>query len=139
MAQNIRLQIKNVQKDLVKGISQQIGEAAFAAYSAIIIASPVDTGHFRHNWQVGLNSRPAGIKEGTDRSGQKNISQNRSGFANYQMGTGTRANIIFFTNNVPYALKLNEGHSQQAPSGFVQRALRAGINAIGTTGKIFKS
>jgi len=139
MAQNIRLQIEKVQKDLVKGISQQIGELAFASYSAIIIASPVDTGHFRHNWQVGLNSRPDGTLEGADKTGQKNISQNRSAFANYQLGTGARANSIFFTNNVPYALRLNEGHSQQAPSGFVQRALRAGLKALDTTGKIFKS
>jgi hypothetical protein len=138
MAQRIRLQIKKVQGDLVKGIERIIGEGAFASFSAIVLASPVDTGHFRNNWQVGINERKLGILEGVDKSGGPTIQKNESVFANYEMGKG-QGNKIIFSNNVAYALRLNQGHSGQAASGFVQKALRAGIKALGVSGKIFKS
>lgn len=139
MAAKIRLQIKKVNATMVQGISRKVGESAFAAFSAIVIASPVLTGHFRNNWQVSLNERKTSILEGTDKSGQNTIRKNQPVFANYKMGRGESASKIIFSNNVPYAIRLNEGHSKQAPSGFVQRALRAGIKALGTSGKIFKS
>jgi hypothetical protein len=136
MAAKIRLQIERVNDNLVKGISERIGDVAFAAYSAIIIASPHDTGHFRQNWQIGVNQRPTGIVEGTDKAGQRKIREANSVFANYEFGDKSRPNVIVFSNNVPYALRLNEGHSKQAASGFVQRALRAGIKAVNAGGKI---
>ncbi len=139
MAQKITLQIKRVDATMVEGISRKVAETAFAAFSAIIIASPHDTGHFRQNWQVSLNERKTNELEGTDKSGQNTIRKGQPVFANYEMSRGESANKIIFSNNVPYAKRLNEGHSKQAASGYVQRALRAGIKALGTSGKIFKS
>ena len=139
MAQKITLQIKKVNATMVEGISRKVGETAFAAFSAIIIASPHDTGHFKQNWQVSLNERKTNELEGTDKSGQNTIRKGQPVFANYEISRGESANKIFISNNVPYALRLNEGHSKKAASGFVQRALRAAIKALGTSGKIFKS
>lgn len=136
MASPIRVQITRVNDNLVRGISQRIGEAAFASYQAIITASPEDTGHFRQNWQVGINERKTAELPGTDKGGQQNIQRNTKLFANYEMGDQRSGNKIIFSNNVPYALRLNNGWSQQAASGFVQRALRAGIKAVNASGKI---
>ena len=34
---------------------------------------------------------------------------------------------VFVSNNVPYILKLNDGHSQQAPAGFIQTAIHKAV------------
>ena len=138
MAENIRVQIKRIQKGLVEGISERVGEAAFSAFSSIVIASPVAIGTFRFNWQVALDSPKKTLLNGADKSGQQTINKAKAFFATYEMETGGRTNKIFFSNNVPYAIRLNEGHSKQAPSGFVQKALRAGLKNAGGQGKIFK-
>ena len=33
----------------------------------------------------------------------------------------------FISNNVPYIRRLNDGHSKQAPVGFIQRAVRKAV------------
>ena len=37
---------------------------------------------------------------------------------------------IHITNNLPYIGSLNDGHSKQAPAGFVQMATLAGLAAV---------
>jgi hypothetical protein len=37
---------------------------------------------------------------------------------------------IFIANNLPYIVPLNNGHSQQAPMGFIQTAILNGIAAV---------
>ena len=137
MARKISLQIKRINNTLVENVSKRIGEMAFAGFSAIVIASPVDTGHFRHNWQPAIGERKIDELEGVDKSGQQTIAKSKALFASYEMGTDPQSNKIIFSNNVPYALRLNEGHSpDQAPAGFVQRALRAAIKALDIGGKV---
>ena len=139
MAENIRTQIKRVKKGLVEGISERIGELAFAAFSEIVIASPVAIGTFRFNWQVAiLNVPKKSILIGADKSGQQTINKAKKLFANYELETGARINKIFFSDNVPYAKRLNDGHSKLAPKGFVQKAIRAGVRNVGGQGNIFK-
>jgi hypothetical protein len=138
MANNIRLQIKRVTNDLNKGISQRVGEVAFAGFSAILIDSPVLSGHFRNNWQVSINDRKTDELAGFDKSGSEAAARARPVIANYEMGIGSKVNIIIFSNNVPYAKGLNEGRAIKKPAGFVQRALRAGVKAVGASGNIFK-
>lgn len=137
MARKISLQIKRINNTLVEGVSKRIGEMAFAGFSAIVIASPVDTGHFRHNWQPSIGVRKTNELEGFDKPGQITIAKSKPLFASYEMGTEPGTSKIIFSNNVPYALRLNEGHSpDQAPAGFVQKALRAAIKALDIGGKV---
>ena len=139
MATPIRVQIARVKKGLVEGISELVGQAAFSAFSSIVIASPVDTGHFRNNWQVGINERPSGIREGGSSSAGEVIGRVKVIFDTYELGSRVGSNKIIFTNNVAYATRLNEGHSMQAKSGFVEKGLRAGLKNLGASGKIFNA
>lgn len=133
----IRVQIANIKAGLNTGVSGLVADAAFASFSAIVFASPVLTGRFRGNWQVSINDRKSGETGSNDKAGQSTVAAANQFFANYQMGEGTKANIIVFTNNVPYAVRLNEGHSGQAKAGFVEKGLRAGLKAVGGKGNIF--
>lgn len=73
-------------------------------------------GRFRGNWQVGLDIQPDGETGRIDKSG--NMTMAVGNYMLEQFKVGTKA--IYFTNNVPYALELELGHSSQAPSGLVR-------------------
>jgi hypothetical protein len=76
-------------------------------------ASPVDTGRFRVSWQVGENAAPGGEKPAGTYSGTPQIE--RIGYQQERVG-----NIYSVHNNLPYAEKLANGSSRQAPAGWVQ-------------------
>jgi hypothetical protein len=37
---------------------------------------------------------------------------------------------VYISNNLPYIDRLNKGHSKQAPAGFIESAINAGLTAI---------
>ncbi|CNL08880.1 hypothetical protein [Yersinia frederiksenii] len=73
-------------------------------------------GRFRGNWQVGLDVQPDGETGRIDKSG--NMTMAVGNYMLEQFKVGTKA--IYFTNNVPYAYRLEFGHSSQAPNGMVR-------------------
>nr|UVX90436.1 MAG: virion morphogenesis family protein [Bacteriophage sp.] len=90
-------------------------QVSIKLFSAIIKASPVDTGRFRMNWMASGGIPASGITDATDKSGNIAIG-NATSFvlkaANWHEFT--------LTNNLPYAQRLEYGWSQQAPAGVVR-------------------
>jgi hypothetical protein len=76
-------------------------------------ASPVDTGRFRVSWQVGENAAPGGQKPPGAYSGTPPL--DRIGYSRERLG-----NVYSVHNNLPYAERLAQGWSGQAPAGWVQ-------------------
>lgn len=84
-------------------------------------------GHFRKNWRLQVNSKPAGTVEGTDANGQSVIDNAVQALvANAQRVDQVRE--IWITNNLPYAEPLENGWSKQAPLGMVAQT-KASIEA----------
>lgn len=101
--------------------------AAVAAIDQVVVlATPVDTGRARANWQVGLNAPKRGaLLENFDKGGSSTISRNRTA------ARGTRAGeTVYISNNLPYINRLNEGYSAQAPANFVLIGIRAGVQQV---------
>ena len=71
-------------------------------------------GRFRANWQIGINVAISGVLPNIDPTGQVSIA--RIGAAVPQNAAGE---IYVITNNLPYAQRLEYGHSTQAPNGMV--------------------
>ncbi len=71
-------------------------------------------GRFRANWQYGFNSAPTGDLPDIDKSGQMSIDRIRSGVTGH-----ATAGIHYIANNLPYAQRLEDGWSKQAPNGMV--------------------
>lgn len=84
-------------------------------FSAIIKASPVDTGRFRMNWMVSGGTPASGITDATDKSGNIAI-----GNATSFVLKATDWHEFTLTNNLPYAQRLEYGWSQQATAGMVR-------------------
>lgn len=103
-------------------------QVAVAVDAAVVLATPVDTGRARSNWQVELN-RPAGgtvppLAAGAG-AAQASIAKAKARIEQAQQG-----NEIHITNNLPYIGRLNEGWSAQAPAGFVEQAVLAGADTV---------
>ena len=88
--------------------------------SRLKLQSPVDTGRFRMSWQIGMNAANGEpMPEGSYGAGitpPKGI--------NYQPGQEKLGNYYSVHNNLPYAEALAQGHSKQAPAGWVDRTAR---------------
>ena len=75
---------------------------------------PVDTGRARGNTIVSVGSGDANYTEETDKDGDKTIAAGNAVLATDK----DPFSPIFVQNNLPYIERLENGHSEQAPSGF---------------------
>ena len=94
-------------------LEQLLRSAVLETDARLKAASPVDTGRFRASWQVGENAAPGGRKPEGTYTGTPALE--RIGYQREQLG-----NVYSVHNNLPYAERLAQGWSQQAPAGWVQ-------------------
>ena len=107
-------------------IESVIRLAIFKVFASIIKRSPVDTGAYRASHGIS-NSDPderEGIKKGEfpqggGTQGEAGAAWQERGSWRWKIEDGT----IYIFNNQPYALRLEEGHSTQAPTGIYAMAL----------------
>lgn len=98
-------------------VGLKIRYIAMQILTAIDIATPVDTGRFRNNNLVSLQHPDFGISDNVDPNGTIAVQRGIgviSKAANY--------GVIYIQNNLPYAEILENGHSQQAPTGVYANA-----------------
>lgn len=102
--------------------------ATLELFRGVILATPVDTGRARGNWQTTVGA-PAGTEtRREDPSGTQAIAEV---MANTPDGAGQE---VFLSNSLPYIEQLEYGSSTQAPAGMmrinfarVQRIVAAAI------------
>lgn len=92
-----------------------VRETEIELYSAVILQTPVDTGRARGNWFFSTDVPSDRVTDQADTSGQTTISVMQSEARSAKF---PRAAIL--TNNLPYAIPLEEGSSAQAPAGMVR-------------------
>lgn len=91
-----------------------IKAAVLTADRRLKLASPVDTGRFRASWAIGENAAPfKGEPEG------EYADNPQPNAVNYTLGNERIGNVYSIHNNLVYAEPLAQGHSKQAPSGWV--------------------
>lgn len=98
-----------------KNPEKVIRQVSIKLFSAIIKASPVDTGRFRMNWMASGSTPADGTTDATDKSGNT-----ATGNATSFVLNAADWHTFTLTNNLPYAQRLEYGWSQQAPQGFVR-------------------
>lgn len=84
-------------------------------------------GRARANWHVTVGSADAETTEEVDPSGGKTITN-----AQGEVDSSTPGEAIYLNNNLTYIVPLNDGHSRQAPAGFVQIAVQHGLEKLRT-------
>lgn len=102
---------------------QIVRQIALAADRTLVLNTPVDTGRARANWQASLGQPAVGTIDaspGRRAATGAATAQAEAVIAGYKGGPNA---AIFLTNNLPYIVPLNNGHSKQQPAGFIERAL----------------
>lgn len=108
-----RQQIQNIIKKMKENADILVSTIVLETQAKLKEESPVDTGRFRANWLISENEIDDSTVEGEPGSYALEITADK----NY-----------YITNSVPYAQRLAEGWSQQAPAGWVE-LIAAGIPA----------
>ena len=89
---------------------------AIKLFKSIIISSPVDEGTFRANWFVSGATPSSQVNENVGGGYSSDVisrtSRDVEALVNWE--------AITFTNNLPYARRLEFGYSDQAPQGMVR-------------------
>jgi hypothetical protein len=109
----------NIEDELNTYVTDAMRSAGLDFLRLITFASPVDTGRFRSNWNVGFGSPD------TSTTGSVNFSATLAkNESEVKLTPLEVSGVIWFSNNLPYAVPLNSGTSKQAPQFFVETAAR---------------
>ena len=98
-------------------VAQRCWEIQANAHAELTVATPVDTSNARANWQATLDAPAPDVVTVASPGGPmeppgKDFDAER---------------LRFVANNVAYIQRLDAGHSQQAPAGFVRAALAKAV------------
>ncbi|WP_047304443.1 phage protein [Pseudomonas fluorescens] len=96
-------------------LSKRIRVIAMAMLNEIVLRSPVDTGRFRGNNIVTVGAPVYTATESLDPSGGLTITRGLAAMTGLEPYTQ-----VFIQNNLPYATKLEDGYSKQAPAGIYE-------------------
>ena len=108
-------------------ISQIVRKICLDLFTIIVTRSPVDTGRFRANNSINLNTLPSDSTFEMDKNGGLTINRGNASLGAYKLG-----DTIFLYNNVEYAMYLEFGpHSKQAPSGVYRVSVQEIISKWG--------
>lgn len=99
-------------------MDKAVRQTVVLASQGVIMNTPVDTGRLRGNWQFG-HTFPAGQVELPDTSGAATIAKIAGQTMRLRAG-----GECWIVNNLPYAGKIEYGHSSvKAPQGMVRITL----------------
>ncbi|GDY37689.1 HK97 gp10 family phage protein [Acidovorax sp. NB1] len=96
-----------------------VRQTALALQSQMIERAPVDTGRFKGNFQCGLGLVNTTTTSPPEKSGDGALSRTETVLSGWKPGQ-----TIWLTNSLPYAKRLENGWSDQAPSGMVRLAVQ---------------
>lgn len=117
-------------------VEQAVKDCAKAVARTAINATPVDTGRARSNWTVELDQAfsrlfPAHVPGEKGSTGEANaeaaINQANEAIERFDITVNRSVHI---SNSLPYIGALNDGHSRQAPAGFVEDAVMEGLATV---------
>ena len=87
-------------------------KATADVFRAVVLRSPVDTGRFRANWNVNYGAPLYATTDSTDKS--RGVAEANKGL------TLPVGGVVYLSNGLPYARRLEYGYSKQAPGGMVR-------------------
>lgn len=114
-AQDFVIQIDGDWKAKEKDILKIFARIENDALTGIVMKSPVDTGRFRSNWSVSVGVPDLTIlPKSTIKSASQVVTEGGN-----KIKANKKLTNVYIQNNLPYALKLENGWSKQAPTGMV--------------------
>lgn len=131
------LDLSSIVDELDDDISETIVRRfALGVYTRVQKRSPVDTGLFRHSWRASVDAPDETMQSGGSSAGLGAVDSAALSDATSSIEGFSILNnkSIYITNVQPYANKLEEGSSSQAPSGVAGISLREEAEAFNQYG-----
>lgn len=127
--------IKEIAAGVEANSDAMVRKTVITIASAVSLRTPVDTGRARANWRTNIGgplvapvaSFPKGKGGSTGAAAAGQAIQDATSKMQGYKKSGVP---VYISNNLPYIDRLNKGHSKQAPAGFIESAIMAGLNAI---------
>jgi len=136
---NFSLELKEFSDKTGRNINDVQKAVALDLFGKVIKSTPVGNpslwkskppkgytgGRLRGNWQASIDKPATGILSKEDKNGNATIGK-MSAIVESHKDDG----ILWLTNNLPYAMRVEYGWSTQAPSGMVRVTIAAFESAI---------
>lgn len=124
---------------IAENTDQLVRKTALAVDREVVTSTPVDQGRAKSNW-IGALGSPARRTRDAYVPGESGSTEAQNAQAAMDQAAGVIAGRregqdIYISNNLPYIGRLNDGYSDQAPSGFVESAIVAGAS-VARGGKV---
>lgn len=102
-------------------IEDTVKLATLGLFRAIVLKTPVDTGHLAYNWQASVSSPNTNEKMGVDPDKEKTLADGKAEIGKWKLENKS----LWIANNVTYAEDIEYGKSKlKAPQGMVRVSLR---------------
>lgn len=118
---DFRLSLDRFGQATKKQMGTLLRRAAFEVFRDVVKGSPVDTGRFKSSWFIAVGDPDRSVAPEGSHPQADAESLVRLQSVTPASVDGTQPIII--SNNLPYAEALADGHSQRAPSGWIQAAV----------------
>ena len=131
--QRFKRELKAAEAKIIKASEKAIRAVAVEMFGEIISRTPVGNpaiwqsnnipkgytgGRLRGNWQATLNKPASGDLNRIDKAGSYALNDVYRTSTQFKLDDS-----IFLTNNLPYAVAIEDGHSTQRPSGMVKTTI----------------
>lgn len=117
-----------------KNATERTNRLALAIQRELVVNTPVDTGQAISNWTLTLGSPNNDVYSPYAPGDKGSTKQLNIGAAYsqamYAVGDRRPGQTIWISNPLSYIRLLNQGSSRQAPSGFVQTAVKVGVGSV---------
>lgn len=121
--------MERLSKVIPVNVKTGLKETVLVIDQILVTETPVDTGRARSNWVVGTGPSSAAINAYAP--GEKGSTAGQNTQAALQQARdfldANDVSVIYISNSLPYIQYLNEGSSSQAPAGFIEAAVEAGV------------
>lgn len=119
----------SVLAEITDHVSQESRKLMINIDRRVVMETPVDTGSAKRSWLAGVNQSPTALFNLPDDSdvslAEAQAIEQGASTINGAKGFDT----IYIVNNQPYIERLNDGWSQQSPSGYVDRIIAQEVAA----------
>lgn len=113
-AREFAIQLEREFAATMEDVRREVANLAIEGLARVQEKSPVDTGQFRANWLVSIGAPNDAVQEGASPRFWVESTFALTGYPNLDGFP-----VIYLQNNLPYAARLEDGYSKQAPNGVV--------------------
>lgn len=112
---NLGEQLRQIAERNKVKLETVVRETVLEMGSQMVLMSPMDTGRFRSNWMYGAGGINTATTTEADPGGGASVQRITAGVLGWKPGE-----VMTITNSLPYARRLENGWSGQAPAGMVR-------------------